>query len=52
MVEVADEAAPLLDLSNLSGSIPSILDVLSLSSWCALPLLIKVEEVGLHVESF
>ena len=55
MVKVADEAASLLDLSNLSGSVPSVLVVLglsSLSSWCALPLLIKVEEAGLHVESF
>ena len=52
MVEVTDEAAPLLDLSNLSGSVPSVLVVLGLSSWCALPLLIKVEEAGLHVESF
>ena len=62
MVEFADEAAPLLDLSNLSGSVPSILVVLGLSSlskfcfdlslWSALPLLIKVEEAGLHVESF
>ena len=31
MVEVADEAAPLLDLSNLSGSVPSVLVVLGLS---------------------
>ena len=31
MVEVADEAAPLLDLSNLSGFVPSILVVLGLS---------------------
>ena len=52
MVEVADEAAPLSDLSTLSGSVPSVLVVLGLSTWCALPLLIKVEEAGLHVESF
>ena len=58
MVDVADEAAPLLELSNLSGSVPSILVVLGLSrpvlsvpSWGALPLLIKVEEAGLQVES-
>ena len=31
MVEVADEAAPLLDLSILSGSVPSVLVVLGLS---------------------
>ena len=31
LVEVADEAAPLLDLSNLSGSVPSVLVVFALS---------------------
>ena len=52
MVKVADKADPLfplLDLSNLSGYVPSVLVV---PSWGALPLLIKVEEAGLHVESF
>ena len=31
MVEVADKAAPLLDLSNLPGSVPSVLVVLGMS---------------------
>ena len=38
MVEVADEAAPLLDLSNLSGSVPSVLVMLGLSSLVLLVL--------------
>ena len=40
MVEVADEAAPQWDLSNLSGSVPSILVVLGLSSLFGLSLLV------------
>ena len=50
--EVADEAAPLLWWSGVEALSPLLpLFQSSPSFWGALPLLIKVEEVGLHVES-